>query len=203
MLDVLPDGRDTVVIGDVDGLKDFNHKQGDNPYGFKGTCGLVSCEDVLRQFGVDATEADVVDHAVAKNLCAVTDDPAKSGGTTPEMRAQILNDYGIPAHVESGQSLEDLAGDVEHGSGVIVSANAGYLWNDPNALENGQTNHAVVVTGVARDPETGVVQGFYINDSGTGESGKFVDADTMTQAWVNTGGSAVVTDVVHSAPVSR
>ena len=63
--DVLPDGREVIVIGDPQGDARFNHLQGDNNEGFLGTCGCVSCEDVLGQFGVTVTEADVVDHAVA------------------------------------------------------------------------------------------------------------------------------------------
>lgn len=197
-LDVLPDGRETVVIGDVDALADNTHPQGDNAAGFEGTCGLVSCEDVLNQFGVDVTENEIVDHAVRNGECYVSDDPAKAGGTNEGTQAQILNDYGLPAHVERGQSLEDLAADVERGSGVIVEANAGHLWNDVNAYEAGQSNHAVVVTGVARDPETGELQGFFINDSGAGSAAQFVDAATMQAAYVETGGTAVVTDVVRS-----
>jgi uncharacterized protein YvpB len=198
-LEVLPDGRESVVTGDVVGLAEFSHPQGDNPFGFEGTCGLVSCEDVLRQFGVEVTEADVVEHAVLNGQCYVGDDPAMAGGTTPESRVALLADYQIPAHVESGQSLEDLAADVEQGSGVIISANAGYLWDDPNAFDTGQSNHAVVVTGVARDPETGQIQGFFINDSGTGQAGQFVDATTMDMAYIQTGGMAVVTDIVRGS----
>ena len=50
--DVLPDGREVIVIGDPQGDARFNHLQGDNNEGFLGTCGCVSCEDVLGQFGV-------------------------------------------------------------------------------------------------------------------------------------------------------
>lgn len=197
-LDVLPDGRETVVVGDVEALADHTHQQGDNAVGFEGTCGLVSCEDVLNQFGVDVTENDVVDHAVRNGECYVSDDPTKAGGTNADTQAQILGDYGLPAHVERGQSLEDLAADVERGSGVIVEANAGHLWNDVNAYDTGQSNHAVVVTGVARDPDSGELQGFFVNDSGTGSAAQFVDAATMQAAYVETGGTAVVTDVVRS-----
>jgi Peptidase_C39 like family len=195
--DVLPDGEPTLVIGDVSRYADFNHQQGDNPEGFQGTCGLCSCGDILNQFGTNVTEADIVNHAVQNQECDVTDDPSMSGGTTTDEQVKILSDYHVPAHTEHQQSLEDLAGDVERGHGVIVEANAGYLWNDASAFENGQANHAVVVTGVARDPETGQIQGFYINDSGDGQAAKFVDADTMTKAWADTGGTCVVTDVVH------
>lgn len=201
ILDVLPDGRETMVIGDVAGTAEFNHQQGDNAAGFLGTCGIVACEGVLRQFGVDATETTLVSHAIENDQCSVTSDPEKSGGTTPETRVEILDDYGIAAHTESGQTLGDLAADVERGTGVIISANAGQLWNDPNAYEAGQSNHAVVVSGVARDPQTGEIDGFFINDSGTGEAGRFVDAATMQAAYVGTGGRAVVTDVVRGASV--
>lgn len=198
-LGVLPDGRETVVIGDVSKFADLNHQQGDNPYGFKEDCGLCSCGDVLDQFGVNVTEADVVDHAVKNHECnIIQDDPTGSGGTTVSDQVRVLNDYGVPAHAEQQQSLDDLAGDVERGSGVIIEANAGSLWDDASYFEHGQTNHAVAVTGVARDPNTGEIEGFYINDSGNGQAAKFVDASTMTNAWVDTGGTCVVTDVVHT-----
>lgn len=196
----LPDGSPTAVYGDVDGYADFCRKQGDNAYGFEGTCGLASSADVLNQFGFDTSESEVVDHAVARNECSITDDPESSGGTTADGRATLLTEFGLPSHVEQGQSLEDLAADVEQGHGVIITANAGYLWNDANHVEDGGGNHAVTVTGVARDPETGAVQGFYMNDSGTGNAAQFVNAQTMTQAWLGAGGEEVVTDAVHSAP---
>jgi uncharacterized protein YvpB len=197
--DVLPDGRPTIVIGDVSGYADLNHQQGDNPYGFQGDCGLCSCADVLDQFGGHVNEADVVKHAVDHQECSVTGDPSTSGGTSVSDQVHVLNDYGVPAHAEQHQSLEDLGNQVEQGHGVIVEVNAGSLWNDASAYENGQANHAVTVTGVARDPATGQIQGFYINDSGDGQSAQFVSVDTMTHAWVDTGGQAVVTDVVHTS----
>ena len=200
-LDVMPDGREVLKVGDVHRVAEIGHQQGDNGYGFLGTCGLCSCESVLRQFGIGVTEHDIVDHAVRNGQCAVTDDPMTSGGTTEMGLAQILTDYGVPAHPEQGRSLEDLARYVEEGKGIIVEANAGYLWNDATYLEFGQANHAVVVTGVARDPSSGEVLGVYINDSGAGEFGRFVDAAIMQDAWIDAGGSCVVTD--HARPMGQ
>jgi hypothetical protein len=198
--DILPDGRETLVIGEPERFSDFNHLQGDNPYGFRGTCGLVSCEDVLRQFGVDVTEADVVKYAAENGLCAIDDNPMLSGGTTVADQAKILSDFSVPAHPEFSSSMEDLAAHAENGQGIIIEVNAGILWDDPNAFEMGQANHAIVVTGVARDPATGDIQGFFINDSGRGyaeDSGRFIDGQTLQEAWLKTGGSCVVTDVVR------
>jgi hypothetical protein len=196
-VDVLPDGEPTLLIGDVDGLADFNHQQGDNPYGFTQDCGLVSVQDVLNQFGIPVTEADIVEHAANNGQCHIADSAADSGGTTLDNQVEILGDYGIPAHTEFAVSLEDLAENVENGRSTIIAANAGWLWNDANYLESGEANHAVVVTGVSRDLETGEIQGFYINDSGTGNSGQFIEADRMTPGWLDVGGATVVTDVVR------
>jgi hypothetical protein len=193
-LDVLPDGREALVIGDVQGLAEFNHQQGDNPYGYRGTCGLCSCQDVLCQFGIVVSEADVVQHAVANGECNVADDPADSGATSVVMQVEILSDYGLPAHVELGGSLEGLALDLEQGRGVILEVNAGVLWDDAAYYESGGPNHAITVTGVALDPETSEVLGFFINDSGTDESAQFIDASVMAQAW---SGLSVVTDIVR------
>jgi ribosome-binding protein aMBF1 (putative translation factor) len=195
-LDRLPDGIETLVFGDPEGCKDFNHQQGDNDLGFRNDCGLVACEDVLRQFGCLVTENDLVHHAVDHGECTwIKDHPEVSGLTTVEEKMEILTDYGIPARTEPGISLEDLASQVEHGHGVIACVNAGYLWNDQDFVESGQHNHNITVTGVARDPDTNQIQGFFINDSGTGESGKFVTEETMEKAWLLHGfGVSVVTE---------
>ncbi|WP_327046603.1 C39 family peptidase [Microbispora sp. NBC_01189] len=196
-LDTLPDGSDTLVIGDVEKRGQDTHLQGDNPFGFRGTCGLVSCEGVLRHFGLNVSEADIVAHAVMNDQCHVGDDPARCGGTSASDQARILTDYGVPAHVETASSIEDLAAGLEEGRGVIIEANAGVLWDQAEYYEQGQANHAVVATGVARDPQTGQIQGFFINDSGTGQAGRFVDAATMEVAWLEAGGVCVVTDAVR------
>jgi len=204
-LETLPDGREAVEFGDAKGCAEFNHLQGDNDLGFKGTCGLVSCEDVLRQFGVDVSENDIVNYAADKHLCAVDARSEESGGTTPFNQVDILEGHGVPAHVELCDSLEDLAGRIEDGQGIIVGLNAGVLWDNVDYFDNGQANHAIVVTGLDRDPQTGEILGFKINDSGvppSGNSNQFVDADKMSLAWLGgeSGGcgALVATDLVLS-----
>jgi hypothetical protein len=194
-LDVLPDGRDAVIIGDPEGDKAFTHKQGDNWLGYEGTCGLCSCENVLRSFGLDVTETDIVTFAAQRGLCGTDDpDPRQNGGTTTEWQAEILTRHGIPASASYGGSMEDLAGNIEQGRGVIVEVDAGVLWERPEYSNwLGQPNHAITVTGVARDPMTGDIQGFFINDSGTGKAAQFVDASVMREAWEQAGGQQVVT----------
>jgi hypothetical protein len=193
-----PDGREVMVYGNPTDYAEFCHQQGDNDLGFKEDCGLCSSQDVLNQFGVQVDENDVVHHAVDNNECYTdSGNAANSGQTTADYQAHILSDYGVPAHVENGGSLDDLAHNIENGSGVIAEVNAGVLWNDANSYEDGSANHAITVTAVVRDPESGQIQGFYVNDSGDGHAAKFVDAATMQSAWADTGGQSVVTDVTH------
>lgn len=200
-LEMLPTGDEALVAGDPEGYRDLNHLQGDNPFGFQSTCGLVSCEGVLKQFGVETSEAEVVQHAIEHGLCATGgDDVAVMGGTTMRNQAQILTDFGVPATETSGRSLDDLALNIECRRGVIIEVNAGVLWNDPNYYHFGEVNHAVTVTGVARDPETGTVFGAFVNDSGRGfpeDSGRFIDTATLEAGWIQPGGKCVITDIVN------
>jgi hypothetical protein len=197
----LPDGRRSLIIGDVRGYAAFNHLQGDNPQHDGGDCGVVCCADVLSQFGVRLREADVVRHATrCHELHVVAGRPDQSGWTLPDEQASILSDYGVPASAEEGQPLERLALAVQRGHGVIAMVNAGVLWSEPRVLGHGQANHAVTVTGIARDPFDGALEGFYVNDSGDGESGKFVSAHLMATAFEHTGGFCVVTKAAHTVP---
>jgi hypothetical protein len=197
----LPDGRPSLVIGAVEEYAAFNHRQGDNPENDRGDCGVVSCADVLSQFGVGLTEADLVGHATrCRELHLVAGRPDQSGWTLPAEQVAMLHDYGVPAHAAQDQSLGDLALAVQRDCGVIATVNAGVLWSDAAALGDGQGNHVVTVTGIAREPYDGALQGFFINDSGNGQSGQFISAHLMTTAFVRTGGFCVITDVVHAAP---
>ncbi len=161
--DILP-GSDVKVVrfGDVDRFKDFNHKQGNNP-DFQGTCGLVSCEDVLKQFSLtDISEESIVGSALENDLCNISKDKNKSGGTSVFNQRDILQLHDIPAHVEVMDNFEGLASYVEQGRGMIIEVNAGILWNEPSVFDFGDANHAVVVTGYARNVETGNIEGFIL-----------------------------------------
>ena len=189
-LDRLPDGRQALVIGDHKRFADYVHKQGDYP-GYRGTCGICSCEMVLRMFGKRVNEASLVAHAIDRGLCTTrrTDrNPDRCGGTTPRDRVQILADYGVEAYADQAKSLEDVADKIEQGHGVILSVNAHAL-NDLPAWEwqYRTPNHAVAATAVARDEHTGELLGIYVNDSAPG-TGRFIDAAMLNGCWLGVGG---------------
>jgi len=97
----LPDGTETLVIGDVAGYAALNHRQGDNADHDAGDCGVLCCADVLGQFGITLTEAELVAHATRlRELHVVAGHPEESGWTLPSGQVAILRDYGVPAHEE-------------------------------------------------------------------------------------------------------
>lgn len=188
------DGKDVLVGGEPDTFSDFNHLQGDNTLGFNGTCGLVSCEDVLKQHGIDVTENDVVWHAFINGECNFDVNSDLSGGTTPFDQAEILKDYGVEAGVVVCEDVVDLARMIESDRSVIVGVNAGVLWGDPRYFGNGGPNHAITPTGVVRDVNNlPTIKGFYINDSGTGYSKEFVPVEKFEKMWLNNGANLAVT----------
>jgi hypothetical protein len=194
-IETLHNGYVVVVSGNPEGHTQFNHLRGDNRLGYQAACGLVACMDLLNQAGINVDENAVVQIAARTGLCDTSSaDPAHDGGTSPQDQVTILSVGGVSAHVEVGNTASTLARQVKDGQGVIIAVNAGVLWNDPSSYQAGQANHAVVVTGVARGLVSGEIDGFYINDSGDGQSGEFVAITTMQQAWQAVGGVVVVTD---------
>lgn len=195
------DGKDLVVYGNPARDGAYCHQQGKNDLGFQGDCGLVSCQDVLRQHGLSFSENDIVTYADQNHLCDNSQkffDPGSCGGTRPEQQVQILKDAGVPAHFEYGGTIDSLAAQIQQGRSVIVEVNSDTLWKTGEVTKGG-ADHAVVVTSVYREVGTGKITGFAINDSGDGIGNKFIDVATMEKMWVHTTGRfgpgcCVVTD---------
>lgn len=201
----LPNGFPALVTGldpnwsNAGGL-DF--RQGDNVFGFEGDCGLVSVENVFHQFGISATEDGVISYAVnhIPPLCDVDPfDTGGSGGSEPTKMAQLLSENGVPATAFGGAGTQDLATWVDEGRGVILGVDSGILWDNPDHYNFGQPNHAITITGTARDPESGGVLGFYVCDSGRvgdpDQARRFVPAETIAAAW---SGEGVVTEAART-----
>lgn len=169
------------VTGDPHGCAvkmDFN--QGDNPYNAAGNCGLVSICNMLRRADSNITEDDVTRCAITNGLCDYdpSGDASSNGGTTLEMRKDVLTKLGISSDIypsNNGGSLETIADAIDSGKGVVISVNAGALWDcddgSPTFFGMARSNHCIAVTGIARDASTGEITGVYIADSGRGIPG--------------------------------
>ena len=193
-------GHEYVVSGDPEGCRRFDHHQGENSLGFEGTCGLCSVQDIANQYGLPITEDEIVQFAAAHHLCDTHGTPDDCGGTTIDTQAQLLADMGIMAMPQKGMSVEQLASTFEEGHKIIIEVNAGILFqgvlpDDICARAVGknphEANHAIVVTGIVRDPQTGAVVGIYVNDSGYPLPVQFISVENLQQGWVQTGGAAL------------
>lgn len=174
----LPNAEKAFVLGNpYEAAGEMDFKQGDNPYNAMGNCGLVSISNMLRAAGFDSSEEQITGYAIKNRLCEYDPDgiPSNNGGTTAEQRKELLRQMGIDSDIcPSGTtgSLENIADAIDNSQGVVVSVNAGMLWetDDGSPLINGKpvANHCVMVSGYARDGETGEITGVYIVDSGRG-----------------------------------
>lgn len=181
--------------------------QGDNVFNFQGDCGLVTVRNFLALGGMEASEDQVVGRAIRMGQCvhSVFNRPADNGGTSVLHRQNLLESYNIPTVVldnrSEAASLESLAALVEAGHGVNISVNAGYAWDDPNAVGDGGSNHSILVTGTAWDPETGQLKGLFVCDSGlTDRDSKamFLSVDVLKDAYLEAPGC---TALVSTNPI--
>lgn len=103
-------------------------------------------------------------------------------GTTNE--AKVMTEAGVAATLIEKPTLDQIATALDEGKAVVVAYDARPIWEgpDPDAWSSPTAfGHAVRPTGVDRGPD-GSVRGFWINDSGDGSAGAYVDAATMKMA---------------------
>ena len=161
------------------------HQQGDNAHGEVNTCAVVAQEMVIYKFtGEDPGENACLEVAMDRGWY--------QDGTAPQDVGKILEEYGIDCHQTHGNSLEDLALEIDQGHGVIVGVESDVLWYGDIGM--GRADHAICVTGYERT-EDGRIAGVYVNDSGTPDgAARYYDADQFSTAFVDAGGMVVATD---------
>ena len=153
--------------------------------GFRGTCGLVSCVNLLRLANVDISEADIVYYAsthqnstTGDDLCTILKSPDNNGGTTYSDRQEILRHFGLQSTIQEA-TIDNIADAVINGKGVILSVDAGELYGEKRLKG---CLHAIAVTSVQM--RNGLVEGFFICDSGTGgrDGAKYYTVEEVKRA---------------------
>lgn len=172
IMEVNSSGGKTYNTPSVTG-KSLDYRQG-KAAGYQGTCGLCSCENILRLAGVDVSEQDIVEFAIKSGLCTDKSCEEENGGTNYLDRKEILDAFGIASSLFP-QELPVIEKAVISGRGVIISVDAGCLWGDASYLNK---LHAVTVTSVDYDKE-GRLENFHICDSGAGNYDMIVPADKL------------------------
>ena len=172
----LPDGSKARVFDHPNDLRNvLPFSQGKNEYSKSGTCALADTGTWLKVAGSKHVENDVVGFASTHTdrrgqpLCS------KSGGTLPSNIPDIWEHFGMPAYSDGSKNLENIAEAVESGRAVSVGVNAGTLWEQDNTegikipqncYGDGGANHAIGIMSCERDPISGNITHFYINDTG-------------------------------------
>lgn len=192
--ETFPDGRTVLVSGvpaAIAHLLAQEEDQGaDQAYG-----ALLGCAQIIRQFAPDFRTSDLVAYMQSLNPTQMV--AGRYGLIAPDEIAQTLTDFDVPARVEQAQSSEDLAQHLESGSGVLVALNLGELWNRAEVFGNGDANAVAVAIAVARDPQTGDIAGWYLNDVVAKQIRVPVEAARMQRAWLDCGGWLIVTEIVR------
>lgn len=167
---------------------------------YSDTCAIKSQQLILQDFGIYVSEDDLVAWSAENGLYT-------GNGTQLKDIGAILQQGGIPVSGKVNCSVFDLVGELSQGHKVIVSVDAGELWDRGTKenlkewwddLVNGEqgADHALIVAGIDNiDPENPQV---LLTDPGTGEICKRYPLDQFMDAWRDSDCFMVSTDI---APV--
>ena len=171
---------------------------------YPDTCAIKSQQLILKDFGIDVSETQLVQTAKANGWY-------NGGGTSPEDVGNLLNLAGIPVSKQSDANVFNLVNELAQGHEVIVGVDADELWHNSSINEKlsnwfndvfGEQggNHALIVAGIdTRDPNNIQV---IVKDPGSGEDGKPYPLDQFMDAWSDTQCYMVSTDVAAPQNVS-
>lgn len=181
--------------------------QGINDKKYLGTCGIVSCVNVIniceknRLFEKRVLEKDLVNYAVEHDLCDTYHKSAYDNGATTALGiSEILKGQGIDNTVLENNRLPDfseLGEIVKSGDVAIIGVNAADFYENattrlPFFRNRRHANHAVTLTGAVyeqnEDSQHEVIRGFYFADSGRGlytDKARFVDLNQLNQSYSN------------------
>ncbi len=152
------------------------------------TCAVVSQQMILREFGIEMSEAELVYEATAGGF--LTD-----GGTSIEDMGRLLDSHGVQTH--HGFGIEGMVDDLSHGRKVIVAVDCGEIWGTDffgeDYFSGSRADHALVVSGLDlsdRDNPMAV-----LNDPGTPDGAAMrVPLEQFLDAWNDSGQTYVATD---------
>lgn len=179
--DVDPWNDRSKVAGDPDAAAAVWHLQ-ETPT----TCAVASQEFVLREEGLQVTEAELTDYARQR-------DWYRPGAGTPQDRlGSLLEANGVPVDRRSGASVDQLREALERGDRCLVAVNAEALdgvrarsrlslrdWRRPPGQN---ADHAVEVTGV--DDRVAGETTIVLNDPGVpAGAGRRVRLEDFERAW--------------------
>jgi hypothetical protein len=174
---------------------------------YNGTCGIAALTQYMQAHGQKVTVQELSKISRDRGISDFSgDNPGSWGATGAE--GQAAQTYGYhsddsfwmtfpPGAKENksdpyydgyikryqNQDQKRLEDAIRANRGAIVSVASKVLWG-PLDKWPAYPDHYVYVTGEEINSSTNKILGYYINDSGTGEGGRFVDAKTFLRAWI-------------------
>lgn len=165
-----------------------------NPYqqAYNDTCAIKSQQLILNEFGVQATEDQLIQYSAEHGWY-------NGNGTSLEDVGKILADAGIPCTQTVDANIYDLANELAQGHKVIVAVDSGELWDNgildwlKDIFLGDTPDHALIVAGIDfTDPNNPMV---ILTDPGTGQPAQPYPLDQFMDAWGDSQNFMVSTDV--------
>ena len=143
---------------------------------YDDTCAIKSQQLILRDFGIDLSEDQLRDEAVANGWY--------DGGTSPSDVGKLLELHGVGISQYDNANIFNLVNELAQGHKVIVGLDSGELWKDnlfDRLFEDSKADHALIVSGIdTSDPENVKV---ILTDPGTGDLLKEYPMECFVEAW--------------------
>lgn len=143
---------------------------------YDDTCAIKSQQIILKDFGINVTEDQLVGEAINNGWY--------HGGTSPADVGKLLELHGIPVSQYDNANIFNLVNELSQGHKVIVGVDSGELWEDnlfDKFFEDSKADHALIVSGVdTSDPNNVKV---ILTDPGTGDLLKEYPMDKFVDAW--------------------
>ena len=167
-----------------------------NPYQqtYADTCAIKSQQIILNEFGIPATEDQLVQYSYEKGWYH-----GDGSGTTFQDIGNLLEDANISCTRQADANVFNLVSELAQGHKVIVGVDSGELWGNKfsawyNDFFNGDTpDHALIVSGIdTTDPNNIQV---IVTDPGSGDYHKTYPLDQFMDAWSDANCYMVSTDV--------
>lgn len=155
---------------------------------YSDTCAIKSQELILKDFGYDLTQDQLIDEAMEMNIFE------RGVGTMPQDVGKLLELHGVAVDTTNNANILDLTRALAQGHKVIIGVDSGELWEGgiPEMFEDllgGHADHALIVAGI--DVSTNEV---ILTDPGSGAEGSRYPMDKFLDAWQDSGNLMVETE---------
>jgi hypothetical protein len=189
---------------------------------YNGTCGIAALTQYMQAHGQKVTVQELSKISRDKGISDFSgDNPNMWGGTYSGAEGRAAQTYGyhsddsfwmtFPPGAKANKSdptydgyikryqsqdqkrLEDA---IRANRGAVVSVATNVLWGPSISQGPAHSDHYIYVTGEEINSSTHKILGYYINDSGVGEGGRFVDAKTFLRAWIYGGDEIAIIEPI-------